>query len=307
MGGFRLTNLCMVRPASFGYNAETARTNRFQQLPRTGDAPAQLGALREFERTVASLRAGGLRVCVVEDREFPPKPDAVFVNNWISFHEDGTVVLYPMRDPSRRVERHEGLVEQVRRELGFIEQRRFDLTAEERHGRFLEGTGSLVLDRASRVVYACRSPRTDETLVREWAREMRYEPVVFDAASPDGTPVYHTNVLLWIGARVAGCGLPWIADAQREAVAARLREGGRRLLSLDTSALLGFAGNMLDFEAGDGASLLAASRTAWNSLGASQREELREAGCRPLLADIPTIETLGGGSLRCMLAEVPPG
>lgn len=306
MTGFRLTNLCMVSPATFGFNAETATTNRFQHAPHAGDSPAQASALREFNAAVATLRTAGLAACVVPDSSFPPKPDAVFPNNWVSFHEDGTVVLYPMRDPSRRLERNEALIDAVKRELGFVERRRYDLGAEEKRGRFLEGTGSLVLDRRRRVAYACRSPRTDEALAREWARQMGYEPVIFDAASPDGVPVYHTNVLLWIGARIAACGLDWIDARQRDAVAQRLREAGRPLLVLDTRALLGFSGNMLDIEAGTDTSLLAASRTAWSSLGEAQRSQLTAAGCHPLLVDIPVIETLGGGSLRCMLVEVPP-
>ncbi|MDR2214637.1 MAG: hypothetical protein LBE59_02215 [Nevskiaceae bacterium] len=314
MNGFRLTNLCMVSPAAFGYNAETAATNRFQRAPEPDAAAAaalsaQRAALREFEGAVSALRAGGLAVCVAQDTALPPKPDAIFPNNWVSFHEDGTVVLYPMRDPSRRLERNEALIERVKRELGFIERRRLDLSGEEKQGRFLEGTGSLVLDRAAKVAWACRSPRTDEALVREWARQMDYEPVIFDACSPDGTPVYHTNVLLWVGARAAGCGFDWIDAAQREHIAARLRAGGgsggrRCVLALDTQALLGFAGNMLDINRGD-MSLLAASHTAWTSLTIAQQTQLRDAGCTPVLADIPTIEALGGGSLRCMLAEVP--
>jgi hypothetical protein len=298
----------MVRPEAFGYNAETASTNRFQGTPDaaaafTADATARARA--EFDGTVAALRGGGLRVCVAADSPAPPKPDAVFPNNWVSFHEDGTVVLYPMRDPSRRRERNEALIDSVKRELGFVERRRYDLTAEERRGRFLEGTGSLVLDRARHVAFVCRSPRTDEDLAREWAREMGYEPVVFDAASPDGTPVYHTNVLLWIGARICGCGLEWVDEAQRGLLESALREGGRDLLALDGTALRGYAGNMFDVPSGTDTSLLAASRTAWNSLSGAQRDQLEQARCQPLLADIPTIETLGGGSLRCMLAEVP--
>jgi hypothetical protein len=306
MDGFRLTNLCLVAPASFDYNVETAATNRFQQALDAGDASIQQRARHEFDAAVGALQAGGLRTCVVADTPLPRKPDAVFPNNWVSFHEDGTVVLYPMRDPSRRLERNEALIDAVKHELGYVENRRYDLTAEESRGRFLEGTGSLVLDRVRRIAYACRSPRTDESLVREWARQMDYEPVVFDASSPDGTPVYHTNVLLWIGARSAGCGLDWIHPDQRVAVETRLREGDRTVLALDSAALRGFAGNMLDLASGPDTSLLAASRTAWNSLSDTQRYQLAQAGCQPVLADIPTIEKLGGGSLRCMLAEVPP-
>lgn len=299
----------MVRPEAFGFNAETASTNRFQARPDAATSFAVDAAARaraEFDGTVSVLRGGGLQVCVAADSPGPPKPDAVFPNNWVSFHEDGTVVLYPMRDPSRRRERNEALIDSVKRELGFVERRRYDLTAEERRGRFLEGTGSLVLDRARRLAYACRSPRTDEGLAREWAREMGYEPVVFDAASPDCTPVYHTNVLLWTGERICGCGLDWVDEAQRGMLESTLREGGRDLLRLDGAALRGFAGNMLELGCGADANLLAASRTAWNSLSGAQRDQLAQAGCRELLADIPTIEALGGGSLRCMLAEVPP-
>lgn len=304
----------MVRPEAFGFNAETASTNRFQATPEAVTANAATSfavdaaarARAEFDGTVSVLRGEGLQVCVAADSPEPPKPDAVFPNNWVSFHEDGTVVLYPMRDPSRRRERNEALIDSVKRELGFVERRRYDLTGEERRGRFLEGTGSLVLDRARRLAYACRSPRTDEGLAREWAREMGYEPVVFDAASPDCTPVYHTNVLLWIGERICGCGLEWVDDAQRGMLESTLREAGRDLLRLDGAALRGYAGNMLELGSGPDASLLAASRTAWNSLSGAQRDQLEQAACRVVLADIPTIETLGGGSLRCMLAEVPP-
>jgi hypothetical protein len=199
----------------------------------------------------------------------------------------------------------------VKSDLGFVERRRIDLTAEENHGRFLEGTGSLVLDRAARVAYACRSPRTDESLVREWARLMDYEPVLFDAAGPDGTPVYHTNVLLWIGERIAGIGLDWVAPAQRAMLSAKLQarlrdnRAQRELLLLDTQALLAFAGNMLEVPTADGARHLAMSTTAAAALGPDQRAQLRAAGCEPVVAAIPDIERLGGGSVRCMIAEVP--
>jgi hypothetical protein len=249
---------------------------------------------------------------VARDSPEPAKPDAVFPNNWVSFHADGTVVLYPMCNPSRRAERREAVIEQFKRELGFIEQRRIDLSGEEQHGRFLEGTGSLVLDHRARVAFACRSPRTDEALVREWARQMDYEPVIFDATTTDGTPVYHTNVLLWIGEHIAGVGLEWIAPEQRKAVAARLRAPtgageARALLQLDDAALHQFAGNMLEIPVARYRSVLAMSAAAAAGLNETQHQRLLDAGCEVVTADIPTIEQLGGGSLRCMLVEVPQG
>ncbi|MGC4029641.1 MAG: arginine deiminase-related protein [Steroidobacteraceae bacterium] len=299
--------LLLVSPAAFGFNAETAATNRFQQAPASEDWEAASRARTEVSAAAAALRAAGVSICVAQDTPRPVKPDAVFPNNWVSFHEDGTVVVYPLLSPARRLERREEVIEQAKRDLGFVEKRRLDLSGEERHGRFLEGTGSLVLDRAARVAYACRSPRTDEALVREWARQMDYEAVIFDARSPDGTSVYHTNVLLWIGERIAGIGLAWIDAAQRDAVAAHLSQGRdarRGLLLLDTPALRSFAGNMLELPVGR-RRLLAMSATAHCSLGPAQLRQLAAADSEPVVVPLPTIESLGGGSMRCMLAEVP--
>jgi len=294
----------MVEPAAFGFNAETAVTNRFQQAASASAGSIASAARAEFAALVATLRAAGIGVAVAEDNAAPHKPDAVFPNNWVSFHADGTVVLYPMHSVARRAERREAVIDAVKSQLGFIERRRIDLSGEEHRGRFLEGTGSLVLDHAARVAYACRSPRTDESLVREWARLMDYEPFVFDAATPDGTPVYHTNVVLWIGARIAGVGLEWIPAAQRDALCSRLG-GGRELLRLRGEQLQAFAGNMLELAARDGQRHLVMSATAAGSLDADQQQQLRHAGVAPLIGAVATIERIGGGSVRCMLAEVP--
>ncbi len=303
MSDLPVTHLCLVEPAAFGFNAETAATNRFQQnIP----LPAAAAAARtEFAALVAALRAAGIRVCVAPDSPEPAKPDAVFPNNWVSFHDDGTVVLYPMHSPLRRTERREAVIERVKQELGFVESRRIDLTGHEQQGRFLEGTGSLVLDRQARIAYACRSPRTDESLVRDWAQRMGYEPFVFDAATGDGTPVYHTNVLLWIGANIAGLGVGWVAPRQRDALLERLHASGRTVLALDDAQLHAFAGNMLEVPASSGRRYLVMSASAAASLHPDQQAQLREAGCQPLVGAVPTIERLGGGSVRCMLAEVP--
>jgi hypothetical protein len=233
------------------------------------------------------------------------KPDAVFPNNWVSFHQDGTVVLYPMQTSSRRPERREAVIDSVKQQLGFVESRRLDLSAAEREGRFLEGTGSLVLDHQARIAYACRSPRTNEGLLREWAQLMGYEPFVFDAATRDGAAVYHTNVLLWIGARIAGAGLEWVAAHQREALHERLLTSGKQVLPLDDAQLHAFAGNMLEVQAASGQRHLVMSASAAASLRSEQQAAIDAAGCTPLIAAVPTIEKLGGGSVRCMMAEVP--
>lgn len=294
----------MVRPAAFGYNADTASTNHLQ---RAGGDPASdaLRARQEFDEMVARLRATGVRVGVLEDEASPPKPDAVFPNNWISFHADGTVVLYPMHGPSRRRERRPDAMIDCARGVGFVPRRVVDLSGEEARGRFLEGTGSLVLDNVARVAYLARSPRSDEGLAREWAAELGYSLEAFDAATPDGASIYHTNVLLWIGARAAGIGLDWIAPADRERVRARLAASGRTLVELATRELDAFAGNMLELRGADERHVLVLSATALAAFDEAGRERLR-ACCDVLLApSVPTIELRGGGSVRCMLAEVP--
>jgi hypothetical protein len=305
MEPLRLTNVCMVEPAAFGFNAETAGSNRFQRDAGMTSATAAAAARAEFAALVAGLRKAGMGVAVAPDTTTPTKPDAVFPNNWVSFHADGTVVLYPMFNPSRRAERREAVIDCVKSQLGFVETRRLDLTEEERRGRFLEGTGSLVLDHVNRIAYAVPSPRTDASLVREWARLMDYEPVLFDAATPDGAPVYHTNVVLWIGTRVSGAGLEWVPQAQRAALQSRLASGRRGIMPLSGTQLLAFAGNMLELVNSRGETHLAMSASASACLDEPQRALLRDAGIMPLVGAIPVIETLGGGSVRCMLAEVP--
>ncbi len=298
--------LCLVEPVAFGFNAQTAVTNRFQQeAPELTPAVAAAAARRECTGLVDALRAAGIPLAVAEDTPQPPNPDAVFPNNWVSFHADGTVVVYPMHDPLRRAERRESVIDAVKQQLGFIEQRRIDLSAEEQRGRFLEGTGSLVLDHRERVAYACRSPRTDASLVQEWARLMDYEPFLFDAATPDGTPVYHTNVVMWMGTDITGVGLDWVPPAQRGALLKRLTASGRDILNLRGGQLRDFAGNMFEVTAPDASQHLVMSARAAASLDYTQRVQLARAQCQPLVAAVPTIERLGGGSVRCMMAEVP--
>ena len=299
----------MVRPAAFGFNPETAASNAMQQ-PVQGDPAALNRSARDESGGLAhALESEGVRVLLAEDTASPAKPDALFPNNWVSFHADGTLVLYPMLSARRRLERRAELVDEVCAALGFQPRRRLDLSAEENSGRFLEGTGSLVLDHVARVAYACRSPRTDESLVREWARQMNFEPVVFDATDARGQPYYHTNVMMWIGTRSAMVCAESIATADRERVCARLRSRERELIEIGRAAVAAFAGNMLELatwdEALGDASVLVMSAAAHAALAGAKLQQLSGCVDALLAVPVPTIERVGGGSVRCMLAEVP--
>ncbi|HUN27200.1 MAG TPA: arginine deiminase-related protein [Steroidobacteraceae bacterium] len=299
----------MIRPAAFDYNPDTAGSNRMQQPAGavSGASPREL-ARREFDGVAGALMRAGVRVCVAEDTPEPPKPDAVFPNNWVSFHADGTLVLYPMQAKSRRRERRAELLQQVARELGFRARRTLDLTRHEDQDRFLEGTGSLVLDRANRVAYACRSPRTHDELIEAWCRILRYEPVVFTATDASGSAYYHTNVLLSIGRRAIVVCAEAIAADDRERVLARLEASGRELIEIDRVQLSRFCGNLLELAvasaAGAERTVLVMSSTAQRALGRHLQDRLA-GSCDTLVSvEIPTIEHLGGGGVRCMLAEV---
>lgn len=299
----------LVRPARFAYNVETAASNCFQQ-PQEPEGAA-VAAATELDRVAAAIAAAGVTVCVAQDSAEPAKPDAVFPNNWISWHRDGTVVLYPMLAPNRRLERRADVIALVEQRTGYRRRRLLDLSHFETHHRFLEGTGSLVLDHVRRLAFACRSARTDEALVTEWARLMDYEPVVFDARSARGTPIYHTNVMLGIGSRWVVVCAEVIAAADRARVLGRLKGGQRQLIVIQEPTLCAFGANVLELAAcGEDAtarSLLVVSRTAAEALRKHIDAWARLSGSvdRVLELAVPTIERVGGGGVRCMLAEVP--
>jgi hypothetical protein len=301
----------MVRPKHFGFNAQTAGTNRFQQAgtqDRVVSHEVAQRALREFDAFAAALAAEGVGVCVAADSDAPPKPDAVFPNNWVSFHADGTVVLYPMYAENRRMERRTEVVDAVARETGFKVRRILDLTGHEKSGRFLEGTGSLVLDHTTRVAYACRSPRTDQAVAQEWAREMGYELELFTATDESGTPIYHTNVALHVGTRIAVVALDAIAPADRARISERLAASGREVLAIDHDEMRAFAGNMLEVGSWDeylgDFNILVMSETARHALPTSKYKRLYASVDAVLAVPIEIIERHGGGSVRCMLAEI---
>jgi hypothetical protein len=299
----------MIRPHAFGYNPETAATNTFQRPqdpPTAADAAAE--ARTEFERLAQALSSEGISVCALDDSAQPAKPDAVFPNNWLSFHDDGTLVLYPMQSASRRLERRPEVIDAVVKRLNFKVSHLIDLTHHERQGRFLEGTGSLVLDHTQRVAYACISPRTDAQLVAEWARELKYEAVIFQATNRAGAPLYHTNVLMCVGERAVVIGSGAIAPGDRERVLARLRASDREIIEIGHDEIERFAGNMLELGTWDEAlgdsRVLVMSDTARRALNPELFAQLSGSTDTVLAVPIPTIEKLGGGSVRCMLAEV---
>jgi len=296
----------MVRPARFAFNPQTAASNAFQSPSdlQSGDSAAvQESALREFDGLAGKLVDAGVVVIAAEDTPSPVKPDAVFPNNWVSFHRDGTVVLYPMLAANRRWERREELIQQVTREGGFRITQTVDLSYRENQGKFLEGTGSLVLDRAQRVAYAGLSPRTDLDVLGEFAQQLDYDLVTFDAFDPRGMPVYHTNVLMAVGTGFAVlCGEAISDRAHRSAVTEKLRATGHEVLEISIGQMIRFAGNILELMPASGA-VIAMSTSAWNSFDSAQRRLLERHGS-VVAADIPVIEGLGGGGVRCMLAEI---
>lgn len=292
----------MVRPASFASNRETLATNAFQSP--IGDA-TDVGATAraEFDAAVVALRAAGVTVLVFDDEPAPAKPDAVFPNNWFSTHADGSVVLYPMHAPNRRSERRFDLLQRLGG-AGFRCDHLIDLSPHELDGRCLEGTGSLVLDRVRRVAFACRSPRTDGALLDQWGRELGHRVVAFDALDGQGRAIYHTNVVMSIGTGWVVACLDAIPDpAERAAVAAELGTDGRELLPITPRQMNEFAGNVLELATADGGRVVALSQRARDALGAELESRLARHG-RLVTCAIPTIETVGGGGLRCMIAEV---
>jgi len=294
----------MVRPARFGCNPQTAESNAFQANPELFAGEDLQGiALREFRGLAEALERAGVEVLIAPDSVEPAKPDAIFPNNWVSFHHDGTVALYPMLAPNRRCERRDEILQQVVRDGGFRVSRTVDLTHRESEDKYLEGTGSVVLDRVHRVAYACSSPRTDLDVLGEFAQQLDYELMTFDAADAGGAAIYHTNVLMAIGTGFAVvCSESIVNDAHRAAVLSKLGATGHAIVEITAAQMAQFAGNVLELAAPKGR-LIALSTTALGCLAPAQRRAL-ESRATLIPAEIPTIERIGGGSVRCMLAEI---
>jgi hypothetical protein len=295
------SHVMMIRPAAFGFNAETALNNTFQTRPddaAINEVTQQ--ALSEFDGFVELLRKEGVDVTVVDDSASPTKPDAVFPNNWISFHEDGTVITYPMYSSLRRNERREDVVSDLQKK--FSVEHVIRLEEYEEHDQFLEGTGSLVLDRMHKVAYACLSERTDPNLFEQWCEEMLYIPVAFHAFS-GGKPIYHTNVMMAIGSQVAIVCLDCIPDQQERSTLRQSLETYHHVVEITREQIESFAGNMLALKNNRGEELMVMSSRAYESLSDQQRKDI-SLYARIVHAPINTIENVGGGSARCMIAEV---
>lgn len=288
----------MVRPKSFGFHAEAARSNVF-----ASDSNADLdAAVREFDGVVDALTKAGVEVLLLDDSADPAKPDAVFPNNWVTFHADGTMVLYPMANEARRLERNPEALTKLLQSEGFEIRQVIDLSFHERHGHFLEGTGSLVLDRVRRRAFANLSPRTDAAVIADFDDRLDYSTLIFDARDRSGRPIYHTNVALSFGARFAMLCTEAIASDFRELLIGEIEADGRTLIEVEYEQMRQFACNLIELRGRDGP-VIALSSAALRSYRPDQRSVLEGFG-ELVEADIPTIEAVGGGSVRCMITDI---
>lgn len=300
----QITNtLLMVRPARFGYNPQTADSNAFQQPNEVlSDKEVALRAVDEFDGLVHTLREAGITVVVVEDTVEPHKPDAVFPNNWVSFHQDGTIVTYPMLATQRRQECRADVLLTLRERYGFT--RRIALEEQETKGRFLEGTGSLVLDRVHRIAYACHSNRTHPEVLSAFAQKMNFRIVLFNAVDMEGQAIYHTNVMMALGTTFVVICLDTIRSTdERSALEAELAQTNKAVIPISLEQMVAFAGNMLQVVNDRGDTYLIMSEQAYRSLQPDQIDQI-EQHTGILFSPLKTIETYGGGSARCMLAEI---
>ncbi|WP_375444847.1 citrulline utilization hydrolase CtlX [uncultured Fibrella sp.] len=298
------SRILMIRPVRFSFNEQTAESNAFQDASLAGRPmdQAQADALREFDEMVRQLRASGVEVTVYNDTPDPHTPDSIFPNNWVSFHFSGTVVLYPMQAENRRLERRQDIIDDLAQQ--FHVSKVVDLTSFEQQGKYLEGTGSLVLDRMSRVAFACLSPRTHPDVLAEFSRQTGYKTIAFHAVDETGKAVYHTNVLMCIGDSFAVVCLQAIQDLdERLMVRQELERLGKRIIEITIEQMNAFAGNMLLVKTTRGQKLLIMSKQAHQSLTEKQIDVLDDYASLQIV-DLATIEANGGGSARCMMAEV---
>ena len=294
--------ILMVRPAAFGFNVETAANNFFQQASGLSPERLQQQALAEFDEMVAVLQKNKVDVRVVNDSAQPPKPDAVFPNNWLSTTADGKVFVFPMFAPSRRAEKREEIIQELSRD--FIVTDFQDWSEYEAEGRFLEGTGSMLMDHDNKLIYAAISERTNLSVLEKFAATNGYQAIVFLATDEQGRPVYHTNVLMALGEHFAVLCEESIEE-EWELIAVRqlLESTGHAILPISREQMRQFAGNMLELMNSEGEHLLVLSQTAFDALKPGQKQML-EAYAKLLPVSVPTIEQVEGGSVRCMMAEI---
>lgn len=292
------STLLMIRPVGFDFNEQTASTNAFQRSASSRE-DAQERALREFNQLARLLREHGVSVLIIDDTIEPHTPDSIFPNNWISTHDDGMIVLYPMHAVNRRFERRADIIRELTEQ--FMVTEILDLSVAETDGKFLEGTGSMVLDRESRICYACLSPRTDKDLLHAFCNRMGYEMMAFHATDKAGNPIYHTNVIMCVGQSFMIICMEVIPNAEEQH---QIRQStSKSIIEITRDQMNHFAGNMLEVRNEQGESLLVMSSAAYHALHPEQITEL-EKHAHIIHSPIQTIEDHGGGSVRCMLAEV---
>jgi hypothetical protein len=294
------SHILMIRPVNFKFNAETAVNNAFQ-VP--GDEEkAQQGALKEFDEFVHKLRENGVDVTVLEDSAEPHTPDSIFPNNWVSFHQDGTICLFPMYAANRRLERKSDILERIGAK--FRINRKIDLTHYERENLFLEGTGSMVLDRENKIAYACFSPRTNKIVLADFCEKMGFSSVAFHAEDKNGLLIYHTNVMMCVADQYSVICLESVKNAEEKGMILNsIRDSGKTVMEITQDQMNHFAGNMLQLQNQRGDKLLVMSTQAYKSLTVQQKHQL-ESFNSILHTSLINIETNGGGSARCMIAEV---
>ena len=295
-----MKTIMMIEPVSFGFNEETAANNYFQQNAHIEDA--QTKALKEFQQFVDHLSSHDVDVLVVKDTPFPLTPDSIFPNNWISIHEDGTMVLYPMFAKNRRMERKQTVIDAVKETIDVKEI--VDFTHFENSKQYLEGTGSMVLDRQNKIAYACISERTDKDLFASFCLKMNYTPMLFHAHDQNGLMIYHTNVLMCMADRYVVICLDAIYDqVEKEKLIEQFTATQKEIITISFDQMNHFCGNMLQIKNKHGRHFLVMSTQAYQHLTTQQVNRLENY--QPIIhSDITTIETLGGGSARCMMAEL---
>jgi hypothetical protein len=290
----------MIRPVHFGYNAETAVNNKFQVAGN--DESAQAKALEEFDVFVEKLRGNSIDVTVINDTPEPHTPDSIFPNNWISFHDNGSIVLYPMYAVNRRAERKQHVLDAIGDKFNILSK--IDLTGYEQSNVFLEGTGSMVLDRDHKIAYACISQRTDVKALGDWCTQFGYTSCSFTATDANGDAIYHTNVMMCVADKYVVICLDSIADnSECETVINTITKTGKEIITISPEQMNRFAGNMLQLQNAKGEKILVMSQQAYDALSYQQISRLEKYN-RILSADLDSIEINGGGSARCMIAEV---
>jgi hypothetical protein len=294
------SHLLMIKPVKFDFNSETSVNNSFQQ--KSEDRTLQEKALQEFTHFIDKLKNKGIDVTVINDTPEPHTPDSIFPNNWISFHENGTIFLYPMFAVNRRNERKKHVLEMVHAK--FKVNQTIDLSLHESENSFLEGTGSMVLDRVNKIAYACLSPRTDITILHKFCSLSGYHPVAFSSVDGGNQPIYHTNVMMCVADTYVVICLETIQNAlEKEKVIDSIKKTKKQLIEISYDQMNHFAGNMLQVNNEVEEKFLVMSTQAFNSLTKQQIIELEKFNAI-IHSDIATIETIGGGSARCMIAEV---